>query len=245
MGRIGIHRFITKGYSMSLKRSNTAHQTSHRLNELQRFAICFAPRDARLDCAKRRSLSKGSSVAAAFNRSSSALASYSLMRSSSIDRGALRFVGLHPHVHKTPVPTIGVKVSVLDPAHPCFWYPENRRKGSGGKSPESAGRHSVATNSDSDLMKSRRSNLIYANFLFSGPDISVQKNVGTLGGPANGTLTMSRLLPPNEGSRLESDRSRNPSRRIGHLLPVACGGSAEDVGAELVAANGTVGDTFK
>ncbi|NBI39479.1 hypothetical protein DX877_09470 [Xylella fastidiosa subsp. fastidiosa] len=28
MSWIGVHRFITKGYSMSLKRSNTAHHTS-------------------------------------------------------------------------------------------------------------------------------------------------------------------------------------------------------------------------
>ncbi|QIQ62485.1 hypothetical protein [Xylella phage Xfas53] len=43
---------------------------------------------------------------------------------------------------------------------------------------------------------------------------------------------------------VDTMRNTSFSRCIGHLLPVICGGSAEDVGAQLVAANGTVGDTF-
>ncbi|XDQ89555.1 hypothetical protein MRX62_03685 [Xylella fastidiosa subsp. pauca] len=62
---------------------------------------------------------------------------------------------------------------------------------------------------------------------------------------AGGPVEFSRRLEIGRASGTRARVRSKPSRRIGHLLHVACGGSAEDVGAELIAANSAVGDAFK
>ncbi|AAF84468.1 hypothetical protein XF_1659 [Xylella fastidiosa 9a5c] len=261
MGWIGIHGFITKGYSMSLKRSKTAHQTAHRLNELQRFAICFAPRDARLDCAKRRSLSHRSSIAAASNRSSSALASYSLTRSSSMETGTRARVRSKPsrsirnlHKCKTNRNRVGANLPVE------LVFPSNQITTGDRHEPRKNIRvntgkrfsHSEICHLEISPLRWRFWQPSVLGFDLCGhgkplPFSSSRKQTP----PWRSSTPYNRFAHSTQCSCL---RARNHQRRtafgprkrleklgflgrIGHLLPVACGGSAKYVWAKIVTRN--------